>query len=88
MSFASSGAGILVSKFRIRHAVFAILVAIAVGTLGFHLIEGWSLVDSLYVTVQTVTTVGFGDVTPQDSERAGSSPRASCWSGLASCSMR
>src|SRR6267143_1617985 len=65
MSFASSGAGILGNTFRIRHALLAILVAIAVGTLGFHLIEGWSLWDSLYVTVQTVTTVGFGDVTPQ-----------------------
>lgn len=53
------------SKFRIRHAIFAVLVAIAIGTLSFHFIEGWSLLDSLYVTAQTVTTVGFGDVTPK-----------------------
>jgi len=65
MSFASSGAGFPGNTFRIRHAVLAILVAIAVGTLGFHFIEGWSLWDGLYVTVQTVTTVGFGDVTPR-----------------------
>ena len=30
------------------------------GTVGFHLVEGWSLTDSFYVTVQTLTTVGYG----------------------------
>ena len=34
------------------------------GTIGFHFIEGWPVADSLYVTVQTLTTVGYGDVTP------------------------
>jgi len=34
------------------------------GTVGFHLVEGWSLSDSLYVTVQTLTTVGYGDIPP------------------------
>jgi voltage-gated potassium channel len=41
------------------------LAAVAFGTVVFHLLEGWSILDSLYVTVQTVTTVGFGDLTPQ-----------------------
>ncbi|MCU1266891.1 MAG: hypothetical protein JWM21_3209 [Acidobacteria bacterium] len=53
------------SKFRTREAVLAVLVMIALGTVSFHLLEGWSLLDSLYVTVQTVTTVGYGDVTPR-----------------------
>ena len=35
------------------------------GTVTFHLLEGWSILDSLYVTAQTVTTVGFGDLTPR-----------------------
>lgn len=52
-------------RFRIRYAVLAVLVAIALGTLGFYLVEGWSLLVSLYVATQTVTTVGYGDVTPQ-----------------------
>ena len=53
------------NRFRIRYAVLAVIVAIAVGTLGFHLIEGWSLLSSLYVATQTVTTVGYGDLSPQ-----------------------
>ena len=37
------------------------------GTVGFHLVEGWSLADSFYVTVQTLTTVGYGDLPPHSS---------------------
>jgi voltage-gated potassium channel len=51
-------------QFRIRYALIAVFAAVVLGTLGFHLIEGWSLLDSLYVTAQTVTTVGFGDLSP------------------------
>jgi voltage-gated potassium channel len=49
---------------RILFAVLAVTIAIAFGTLGFSLIEGWSTLDSLYVAAQTVTTVGYGDLTP------------------------
>ncbi len=44
--------------------VLAVLAAIALGTIVFHTVEGWSILDSLYVTAQTVTTVGFGDLAP------------------------
>jgi len=53
------------TPFRIRYALMALTAALLFGTVGFHLIEGWSLADSLYVTVQTLTTVGYGDQTPQ-----------------------
>jgi voltage-gated potassium channel len=42
----------------------ALAAVLVFGTIGFHLIEGWTLADSLYVTVQTLTTVGYGDIPP------------------------
>ena len=51
--------------FRIRYAMMALGGAILFGTVGFHFVEGWSLADSLYVTVQTLTTVGYGDIPPR-----------------------
>lgn len=56
---------LLPSRARIRIVLMAVLAALAVGTIVFHLVEGWSILDSLYVTVQTLTTVGYGDVTPR-----------------------
>jgi len=50
--------------FRIRNAIIALVIAIVFGTMGFRFIEGWSLADSFYVTVQTLTTVGYGDLPP------------------------
>jgi len=57
--------------FRIRYALIALFIAILFGTVGFHLIEGWPLSDSLYVTVQTLTTVGYGDQTPRSGSGRG-----------------
>jgi voltage-gated potassium channel len=34
------------------------------GTLGYHFVEGWSLFDSLYMAVITLTTIGFAEVHP------------------------
>jgi voltage-gated potassium channel len=45
--------------------LLAVFGSILLGTLMFHVLEGWSILDSLYVTAQTVTTVGFGDLTPR-----------------------
>jgi voltage-gated potassium channel len=56
---------LLPSRARIRLVLMAVLAAIAFGTIVFHLLEGWSILDSLYVTAQTVTTVGFGDIAPR-----------------------
>ena len=65
MSFTPTGTPSLSgNNRRILFAVVAVLVAIVFGAVGFYLIEGWSILDSLYVAAQTVTTVGYGDLTP------------------------
>ena len=56
---------LLPDRVRIRVVLLAVFGAILLGTVVFHVLEGWSILDSLYVTVQTVTTVGFGDLTPR-----------------------
>src|SRR3989338_10828819 len=38
-----------------------LLACLVAGTLGYHLIEGWSLFDALYMTVITLATVGYGE---------------------------
>jgi voltage-gated potassium channel len=48
----------------LRLVLLAVLGAIILGTIVFHVLEGWSILDSLYVTAQTLTTVGFGDLAP------------------------
>jgi voltage-gated potassium channel len=53
------------SIFQIRYAVGALLFSVVFGSIGFRTIEGWSLADSLYATMQTLTTVGYGDLTPK-----------------------
>ena len=40
------------------------VMLVIAGTTGFALIEGWSLFDCLYMTVITITTVGFMEVHP------------------------
>lgn len=49
----------------IRHLRFSLTIlvgVIALGTLGYVLIEGWSGFDALYMTVITLATVGFKEV--------------------------
>lgn len=44
----------------------ALALLLAAGTAGYMLLESWSFVDALFMTVTTVTTVGFGEVRPLD----------------------
>ena len=43
-------------------AYFVVLVV--VGTVGYELIEGWSRADSFYMTIITITAVGYHEVHP------------------------
>jgi len=41
-----------------------VLFFLVAGVISFQHIEGWSLIDSLYYVSATLTTVGYGDITP------------------------
>lgn len=41
-----------------------LIIVLALGTCGYMIIEGWNTFDSLYMTVITIATVGFGEVHP------------------------
>ncbi|MBW0157603.1 potassium channel family protein [Sedimentimonas flavescens] len=40
-------------------------ILLLTGTVFYHQTEGWSWIDSLYFSTTTMSTVGFGDLTPQ-----------------------
>lgn len=50
---------------RSSHLILSIILTVflfAVGTVGYMVIEGWNFSDSLYMTVITLATVGYGEV--------------------------
>ena len=48
----------------LAYSLAALAGVVAFGTVGLTLVEGWSLPDSLYMTMMTVTTVGYGPPLP------------------------
>ena len=51
--------------FHLILSIFIFLLVLAGGTITYHQIEGWRVLDSAYFVVVTVTTLGYGDVAPQ-----------------------
>lgn len=49
---------------RLSLYLFLFLSVLVGGMIGYHLIEGWPLDECLYMTLITVSTVGFGEVHP------------------------
>lgn len=41
-----------------------VLLTLIGGTIFYHRVEGWSIIDSLYFCVITLTTIGYGDLHP------------------------
>ncbi|HII02035.1 TPA: two pore domain potassium channel family protein [Methanosarcinaceae archaeon] len=42
-----------------------VIFILTLGTFFYHNVEGWTWLDSLYFTVVTLTTVGYGDFSPE-----------------------
>ena len=53
---------------KIYTAFFLLIVILLIGVTGYMLISGYSWIDALYMTVITMTTVGFSEVNPLDTE--------------------
>jgi voltage-gated potassium channel len=52
------------STWQLVLAVMAVMGVIVVGTVGYIVIEGWPVFDAFYMTVTTVTTVGYQEIHP------------------------
>ncbi|MGC6423006.1 MAG: potassium channel family protein [Flavobacteriaceae bacterium] len=40
-------------------------IILILGTFAYHYLEGWSWLDSFYFSIITLTTIGYGDFSPQ-----------------------
>ncbi|MCD6311789.1 MAG: two pore domain potassium channel family protein, partial [Elusimicrobia bacterium] len=44
--------------------IFLMFFVVAAGTFGYMVIEKWNILDSLYMTSITLSSIGFGEVHP------------------------
>ncbi|MFI5293451.1 MAG: potassium channel family protein [Thermodesulfovibrionales bacterium] len=56
----------MTDTFKTKCILSAVLIVLIIsgGTLGYVFLEGWDFFDSFYMTIITLTTVGFGEVHP------------------------
>jgi voltage-gated potassium channel len=49
---------------RLVWSIGALVAIVVIGVIGYMVIEGWSFLDAIYMTITTITTVGFREVHP------------------------
>jgi voltage-gated potassium channel len=50
----------------VLRGIFLLFLVLGAGTIGYMLIEQWGFLDALYMTVITITTVGYGEIRQVD----------------------
>ena len=48
-----------------RNLLLTTNIILLIGMVVYHYVEGWSWLDSLYFSVVTLTTIGYGDFAPK-----------------------
>jgi voltage-gated potassium channel len=61
----------VIPSHRIAYAFLGLVAITALGTLGYVLVEGASFTEALFMTVITVSTVGYREVAPLSPAGAG-----------------
>ncbi|MFV0408742.1 MAG: potassium channel family protein [Paracoccus sp. (in: a-proteobacteria)] len=60
-----AGIGSAFSSLRVRILLAVTASLIGIASVFYHWAEGWSWLDSFYFSVITISTVGYGDFSPQ-----------------------
>ena len=50
------------SPIRLLRVFIILMIVLAIGSIGYMVIERWAFFDALYMTVITITTVGYREV--------------------------
>ena len=53
-------------KTKFYTTIFLLFALVFVGVIGFKIVSDYSWIDAFYMTIITITTVGFGEVHPLD----------------------
>ena len=55
---------ILLPSNRLKLAICCFVSLVFIGTLGYHLIQGWDFLNCIFMTIITLSGVGYGEVAP------------------------
>jgi len=51
-------------QIKLRYTITLLILVMVIATIYYNYTEHWGIIDSVYFTVKTATTVGYGDVVP------------------------